>query len=799
MENANPKNPEGDSTAPRRPSTAQPVHSDQDDAYLQAMVVQDGFRPTLADVSPSQGNSSRSSSLIGDSESPPSTPSSRNLPSATPPSRPSSIAKAPGPDSDSFALQNDGSAAPKSAEPATISSSSQESSDSMPASSSPLIATEAMHPPRHDSPYQGPSGPSHPYQLYTQDVRIARTMSTRTSSTAGPPPSEQPYSGPHGPAHPYGMYSQNTAPTPHHPGAGASVGGAVGFSGVAVDPYRRRIGPEGEEMGGLVGPDGHTEELPPYTRYPDEQIARKVRDVEAVQSAHAPLPPQEAQTASSTTQPALGVTFPPRPIPGAGGIGIAARNPEFDSIDDLNTPRSRHSSRSFTSASETSHHEINTAAAAVVSEKVPNRWEKRGRKRVCGMPCWVVVLLITAILVVGLILGAVLGTLLGGQARPPPVQRAPPPFYDAVPIPVPPGLPPLPTGSFGMPLMPLGARDVCFRDASLAPAWTCGLAFSPAIMAMVMTISGGDNGNPYKVSMSTNNSLSAGAGAGAYSYGAQAPMLPPGTFAMQTVNDTLEPSRGPAWFKMLPFNKTVFISESSFPAKAGGSASSRRLLRRVAPSFDEMKRKFSAQPGDKPWACTWPDTVLEVFIYPNQNASLFKSMSSSGVGLPPPGGSGGGSGGGSSSAATDPASPTRGALPFGSGFPSTTSGGGGGGASRTSGTPGPSQPPNPFDGEFPPLQPPYPRVVKLEERRIQGSPQPVCRQLKIREDGTSIPNVDGAGKPIEVVITEVGNTPPYRGNLAPMDSDGVVAMEEPKLFRRDNSEISDCSCVWFAT
>lgn len=792
MENANPKNPEGDSTAPRRPPTAQPVQSDQDDAYLQAMVVQDGFRPILADVSPSQGNSPRSSYLTGDSESPPSTPRSRNLPSATPPSRPSSIAKAPGPDSDSFTSQNDGSAASKSAEPAIISSSSQESSDSTLESSSPLAATEEMHPPRDDGHYQGPSGPSHPYQLYTQDVRISRTLSTRTSSTAGPLPSEQPYSGPHGPAHPYGMYSQNTAPTPHHSAAGASVGAAVGFPGVAADPYRRRLGPEGEEMGGLVGPDGHTEELPPYTRYPDEQIARKVRDVEAVQSAHAPLPSQAAQATSPTTQPAVGVTFPPQPIPGAGGIGIAARNPEFDSIDDLNTPRSRHSSRSFTSASETSHHEINTAAAAVVSEKEPKRWEKSGRKRVCGMPCWVVVLLITAILVVGLILGAVLGTLLGRQARSPPVQGAPPPFYDAVPIPVPPGLPPLPTGSFGMPLMPLGARDVCFQDTSHAPAWTCGLAFSPAIMAMVMTISGGDNGNPYKVSMSTNDSLSAGTGA--YSYGAQAPLLPPGTFAMQTVNDTLEPSRGPAWFKMLPFNKTVIISESNFPAKPGSS--SRRLLRRAAPpSFDEMKRKISAQPGDKPWACTWPDTVLEIFIYPNQNASLFKSMSSNGVGLTPPGGGGGGG----SNSATDAASPTRpanGALPFGSGFPSTTSGGG---ASRTSGTPGPSQLPNPFDGDFPPLQPPYPRVVKLEERRIQGSPQPVCRQLRIEPDGRPVPNTDTAGKPIEIVITEVGNTPPYRGNLAPRGLESLVAIDEPRLFRRDSSEISDCGCVWFST
>ncbi|KAL8392417.1 hypothetical protein RB595_002564 [Gaeumannomyces hyphopodioides] len=788
MENANkPKSPEGGSTAPRQLSTAQPVHSDQDDAYLQAMVVQDGFRPILADVSPSQGNSPRSSYLTGDSESPPSTPRSLNLPSATPPSRPSSIAKAPGPDSDSFALQNDGSAASKSAEPATISSSSQESSDSTLASSSPPTATEAMDPLRHDSPYQGPSGPSHPYQLYTQDVRIARTMSTRTSSTAGPLPSEQPYSGPHGPAHPYGMYSQNTALTPHHPAAGASVGAAGGFPGVAADPYRRRLGPEGEEMGGLVGPDGHTEELPPYTRYPDEQIARKVRDVEAAQSAHAPLPSQVARTTASTTQPTLGVTFPPQPIPGAGGIGIAARNPEFDSIDDLNTPRSRHSSRSFTSTSETSHHEINTAAAAVVSEKEPTRWEKSGRKRVCGMPCWVVVLLITAILVVGLILGAVLGTLLGRQARPLPVQEAPPPFYDAVPIPVPSGLPPLPTGSFGMPLMPLGARDVCFQDTSHAPAWTCGLAFSPAIMAMVMTVSGGDNGNPYKVSMSTNDSLPAGMGA--YSYGAQAPLLPPGTFAMRTVNDTLEPSRGPAWFKMLPFNKTVFISESNFPAKP--SSSSRKLLRRAAPSFDEMKRKISAQPGDKLWACTWPDTVLEIFIYANQNASLFKSMSSNGVGLPSPGGG--------SNTATDAASPTRaagGALPFGSGLPSSTKDAG---ASRTSGTPGPSQPSDPFGGDFPPMQPPYPRVVKLEERRIQGSPQPVCRQLKIEPDGKPAPNVDAAGKPIEVVITEVGNTPPYRGNLAPRGLDGLGAMDEPRLFRRDSSEISDCGCVWFAT
>ena len=47
--------------------------------------------------------------------------------------------------------------------------------------------------------------------------------------------------------------------------------------------YHRRQGPDGEGADDLIGPDGHTEQLPPYTQYPNdlppkERIATAERD-----------------------------------------------------------------------------------------------------------------------------------------------------------------------------------------------------------------------------------------------------------------------------------------------------------------------------------------------------------------------------------------------------------------------------------------------------------------------------------------------------------------------------------------
>lgn len=177
----------------------------------------------------------------------------------------------------------------------------------------------------------------------------------------------------------------------------------VGFPG-STDRYQRRIGPDGEEAADLIGPDGHTEQLPPYSRYPDEAYHRKALGVQVP----TPQSPQATSSQSATTAAA---------IPGAGGIGMATRNPEFSSTEDLGgddvaSPFARQSVRSF--ASEQSHHEINTAAAAIVNEKAsPRDWRDTVRKRVWGIvPCWAVGLAVLILVLMGVVVGTVIGTLL---------------------------------------------------------------------------------------------------------------------------------------------------------------------------------------------------------------------------------------------------------------------------------------------------------------------------------------------------------------------------------------------------
>lgn len=293
---------------------------------------------------------------------------SQNSGRRTPPPRPSSTTKPPR-GSDSFALRHDGASGPlrrnSVVNPALTRSSS--------------ISTEMGYVPRAESPYQGPSGPSYPYQMYPQESRLARTMSVATTSTVQVP--DRPYTGPGGPTHPYGMYPQNVVPeaevVDHSIPAVPVI--PVGFPG-AANNYQRRLGPEGEDIADLIGPDGHTEQLPPYTQYPDEAFARKTRPNVLI------------------------------PVAGAGGMGLATRNPEFASMEDLNTPQSRMSTRSLTS--DASDHNVNMAALGVTEKQEPKKWKQVARRKVCDIvPIWVLVLVAVTFVLFGIILGTVLAIL----------------------------------------------------------------------------------------------------------------------------------------------------------------------------------------------------------------------------------------------------------------------------------------------------------------------------------------------------------------------------------------------------
>jgi hypothetical protein len=335
---------------------------DVNDYDLEAMGISDGFRPSNVVVSHNRTlsqTSQRHDQFHG---------------RRTPPPRPSSTTK---PRYDSFALRHDGAMGPLPSRTPTMASSS-----AMPMTRTSSVATENPFV-RPESPYQGPVGPSHPYQMYPQESRLARTASIATTSTVHV--SERSYSGPNGPTYPYGMYPQNTVPeTDDRHGQRAVPPVPVGFPG-RRDNYQRRLGPDGEEIADIIGPDGHTEQLPPYTQYPDEAFARKTRPTVQV------------------------------PVVGAGGIGLATRNPEFSSREDLSSPQSGNDARSIMSDST---HRINTAAMDM-SEKPEKKWRRVAAKKVCGIiPVWGFVLFGIAVVLFAIILGTVLAVLKPKNRRP---------------------------------------------------------------------------------------------------------------------------------------------------------------------------------------------------------------------------------------------------------------------------------------------------------------------------------------------------------------------------------------------
>ncbi|KAM7204912.1 hypothetical protein V8F20_003374 [Naviculisporaceae sp. PSN 640] len=721
------------------------ISVDIGDEDFGAGMIADGFRPSQPEEDGmSTGREtylSSSSTVVADG----SMPSSSIAPSSPP--KPSKASRP----RESLTLRHDGTTGPVNQPPIPTRPSS--------------IATDSTPELRPEEPYQGPSGPSHPYQMYAQNVRGARTMSVTTSSTE--PMSETSFAGPRAPAHPYGMYTQTTAADV------PQVAPVSQFQGVP-DQYQRRLGPEGEDIADIIGPDGHTEQLPPYTRYPDETYARKVRDAE--NSAEPPV------TGGATVVRAPASSETPEAIPGAGGIGLATRNPEFESTDNLDSPRSRHSSRSF--STDASEHVINTAAAGASNEKAKpmKPWQVWMRKRMWGIvPYWAIIMTLAVLALMTAILGSVIGTFMSKRYKPgrgsgytdPNTMPSITATYDATPIPTPSDLPPLPTGTFGLqPLTPNRVSNTCFNDTTLSQAWNC--YFIMASMTVTVERRPESEGGEYTVALGCNQSATILNNV--YAYGEQPPIVNP--VSMELVTDLLEPNRGPAWFRILPYNKTVVLPQHFLsPTGATTQRLKARALKKLHPRMGEYKRKGLAKPGDRPWVCNWPQTFLEIFIYPQQNSSWAGFTGRPSFSLP-------------STETPGPSPETSSTTSIDTTSPSTTS--------------TPTSPFGPVETGWTPPLPLYPRVLKLEERRVAGAPMPDCTQFEIQEDGTARPALGPDGKTITINIIE--NEPPAPDGGA---SDGLgdevqkrSSWEEhnsPWLRRESGPDVSQCGCMWFIT
>ena len=212
--------------------------------------------------------------------------------------------------------------------------------------------------PRTVSPYRGPTAPSQPYGLYPQATRAPSIVSDATIR-----PSELPFIPQGGPEHPYTMYPQNTVSEDDS----SDINVGLGFPGMSRE-YQQGPVPSGNELGDIVGRDGHIEQLPPYSRYADNVIAKG--DMARI----------ESQRTNTTEESA-----PPLVIP--------------------------------TAEASASDVELTAVGPQRSLEEVARKEglkEKKGRRACCGLPLWTL-LVVFATIVLAAILGGVIGGVVGNQ------------------------------------------------------------------------------------------------------------------------------------------------------------------------------------------------------------------------------------------------------------------------------------------------------------------------------------------------------------------------------------------------
>lgn len=259
---------------------------------------------------------------------------------------------------------------------------------------------------------------------------------------------------------------------------------------------------------------------------------------------------------------------------------------------------------------------------------------------------------------------------------------------------------------------------------------------------------------------------------------------------MTLVSDADDPHLGPAWFFQVNYDKVVILPQevitvpaatkrrrgegdgadttatASAPPTTNTDAATTTTPTATAPATNNNSGGSSGRwvsppgtyprhnvvlAGSTPWFCYWNGTLLEAFVYPNATSIASQKWASSY--------------GGAASATTATGYGKRGATPTES---STAAG-----ASVTSGTAG--------------LLAPYPKVLKIEERRMPRGDydQPYCVQMLISGDGgTAVPVRGGDGGAVVVVLDE-------KGGSAKRGLGGGMGWG-----RRETG--TDCHCGWVA-
>ncbi|KAK0975816.1 hypothetical protein LTS01_013651 [Friedmanniomyces endolithicus] len=575
------------------------------------------------------------------------------------------------------------------------------------------------------------AGPSHPYNMYLQGS-LQRTPSIATQSTSRAPSRRSATAA--GPQHPYAMYPQGVSEDDD----GETVlqdAAPVGFPGLGRS-YQRRVGPDGEEQD-IVGADGHTEQLPPYTRYPEE-------GAEKMPLLGVPAPPTALHSRAPVagTDPTMALMHEPirpaTPQPQSmmdESMLLGGRPPSLTNVESMRS---------------------NSAQDSMLSDKSwkEKSWKEKRKTRFCGVPFWWLLLGASVATFITAVLAGVIGGFFAhekDQAQDA-LAAASTRFYDASAIAKPASGPP--TGTYKLPLStPQETQAACLTIPGQQPAWSCNFAGLPA------------------QAISTS----------------WAPF--------HAVQDNDSPESGPAFYFQQMYDKVVVVPEAALspPGKPPPTPPGKEKRQGLQIDQKWLLQKQVAQAGEKPWFCVWNNTFVEGFIYVQQPVAstyLFKTSAATATPTPNATSSSGTSATGTSATGTS-ATQTTGA-PSGSptSFITTTVTGPTGTTTFTgpanqysdwssqvaqyqaastgsannnnnnnnnanNGSPSGHSKRQDYDDAILDQLQTYPYVVKIEERRVQGNNvTPYCQQYQVLDNGGYNWVADANGNAITIQLQE---------------------------------------------
>jgi hypothetical protein len=450
----------------------------------------------------------------------------------------------------------------------------------------------------------------------------------------------------------------------------------VGYYGRQNVQFQRRTGPEGEELA-VAGPDGHLEELPPYTRYPtagpiQTKVAHATNEpVSPVSSVGGPststTPVVQFPTHSATSSPMIPFptlsqhasplirqeSIPMTPLTrqqshqgtpiiaqqSYQGTPIIAQqsfqdiplsslhanpNPIAVNTENGNSSRGSGNPRGLTSS---------TSSLAEAKPDETGKGKRRRKQRyVCGViPLWAILLVGFIAIFLAIIAGGVIGGLLSQQKgktkdpkkdsnQPVTVVAGQASMWDAQMIPPPTNIPPLPTGTF---FFPLGAAEEqqrnCLESGKDSLAWACN------VLPTNLLLQFSRSGNYYTAKIVAPPMPNVPDG---ISYGPQPPRVQPPQ-KMVWVQDLTDSSRGPALHFQTVYDKIVILESEMFStgvtkmahtiwARSFDNVTEDSPLRK---RHDPSGHALANTPGETPWYCYWNSTFIEGFIYVNQQIS----------------------------------------------------------------------------------------------------------------------------------------------------------------------------------